>query len=206
MARGTTMKVKLFVILISSTLLFGCASKENIIVLSESDDGSVGALKIDPASGNSVILDQPDMAIIVDSDESELHAPVPVDRAETTALFQEALAVHPLMPKSFLLYFESNSPQINSSSLKVIPEILRTVKERDSHDIAVVGHTDRTGDEAYNKTLSQKRAESVYDILISKGIKKEDIKMSYHGEGNLLIPTADNISEPANRRVEVMVR
>ncbi len=200
------MKIKFFVILAISTLLLGCAPKENIIVLSKSDNGSVGALKIDSTGGNSVILDQPDMAVITDADETELPAPVHIDSAETTALFQEALAVHPLMPKSFLLYFESNSPQINSSSLKMIEKIISAIKERNSHDIAVIGHTDRTGDDAYNRTLSQKRAQSVYDILISKGIKKEDITMSYHGEGNLLVPTADNIAEPANRRVEVMVR
>ncbi len=200
------MNIKLFVILTASTLLFGCASRENIIVLSKADNGSVGALKIDSTGGNSVILDQPDMAVIVDSDESELPAPVHIDSAKTTSLFQEALAVHPLMPKSFLLYFESNSPQINSSSLKMIEKIIETIRDRNSHDIAVIGHTDRTGDDAYNRTLSQKRAQSVYDILISKGVNKDDITMSYHGEGNLLVPTADNIAEPANRRVEVMVR
>lgn len=200
------MNIKFFVILSVSTLLFGCASKENIIVLSKSDDGSVGALKIDSTSGNSVILDQPDMALITDSNETELPDPVHIDSAETTPLFQEALAVHPLMPQSFLLYFESNSPQINPSSLKTIEKIIQTIRERNSHDIAVIGHTDRTGDDAYNRALSQKRAQSVYDLLVSKGIKSEDISMSYHGEGNLLVPTADNIAEPANRRVEVMVR
>ncbi|WP_457576170.1 OmpA family protein [Desulfomarina sp.] len=200
------MNIKFFIVLIISILLFGCASKENIIVLSQSENGSVGALKINSTNGNSVVLDQPDMAIITDSDESELPAPVHIDSAETTTLFQEALAVHPLMPKSFLLYFESNSPRINSSSLKIIEKIIQTIRERNSHDIAVIGHTDRTGDDAYNKTLSQKRAQSVLDLLISRGINKEDITMSYHGEGNLLVPTADNIAEPANRRVEVMIR
>jgi len=200
------MNIKFFVILIVSTLLFGCATKENIIVLSKSDDGSVGALKIDSTGGNSVILDQPDMALITDSNDSKLPAPVHIDSAETIPLFQEALAVHPLMPKSFLLYFESNSPRINPSSLKTIEKIIRTIRERNSHDIAVIGHTDRTGDDAYNRVLSQKRAQAVYDLLVSRGIKSEDITMSYHGEGNLLVPTADNIAEPANRRVEVMIR
>jgi len=46
----------------------------------------------------------------------------------------------------------------------------------------------------------------VYNILVADKIAGDDMTITYHGEGNPLIPTADNVAEPRNRRVEVVVR
>ena len=50
------------------------------------------------------------------------------------------------------------------------------------------------------------RAQVVYDILRAENVKEEELTILYHGEGNPLVPTADDVAEPRNRRVEVMVR
>jgi outer membrane protein OmpA-like peptidoglycan-associated protein len=50
------------------------------------------------------------------------------------------------------------------------------------------------------------RAEAMRMILENLGVAKDIIQVSSHGEGNPLVPTEDEVSEPRNRRVEVLVR
>ena len=70
----------------------------------------------------------------------------------------------------------------------------------------MIGHTDSSGDEEFNMALSRRRAESVRDLLVAAGFTPAVIRTTFHGEGNPLIQTADNVHEPINRRVEVIVR
>ncbi|MBT6616426.1 MAG: OmpA family protein, partial [Deltaproteobacteria bacterium] len=58
----------------------------------------------------------------------------------------------------------------------------------------------------YNYTLSKGRAEAVARLLVTRGVQQDHINTTSHGEGNLLIKTGDNVNEPKNRRVEVVVR
>lgn len=69
--------------------------------------------------------------------------------------------------------------------------------------IVVVGHTDRRGLEAYNLDLSLRRAEAVRDALIARGVDPERIQTVGRGEWDPAVPTADDVKEPANRRVEI---
>ena len=73
-------------------------------------------------------------------------------------------------------------------------------------DISVIGHTDTAGDKEYNFELSKRRAIAVKNLLVKQGVIKNFIKTTSHGEKNPLIKTGDNVIEPRNRRVEVIVR
>jgi outer membrane protein OmpA-like peptidoglycan-associated protein len=84
--------------------------------------------------------------------------------------------------------------------------IISEIEKRASTDIEVIGHTDRSGDEEFNMALSRRRAESVREVLVAAGYAPTAIRMAFHGEGNPLVQTADNVYEPLNRRVEVIVR
>jgi OOP family OmpA-OmpF porin len=71
--------------------------------------------------------------------------------------------------------------------------------------VQVQGHTDSTGSDAYNQTLSERRANSVRDYLISKGIESSRLTASGFGESQ---PVADNATKDGralNRRVELKV-
>ena len=70
----------------------------------------------------------------------------------------------------------------------------------------VIGHTDRLGQETFNDMLARKRAEMVASRLVSSGVPLERIEVAARGEREPLIPTADGVSEPRNRRVEIKVR
>jgi len=199
------MNWKILCVLFSCTLILGCGSKKNFIVLTPAEDGSVGALQVENQKG-SAILDEEGKAIYIADKESAPSEPTAVSSPETDIFFKEALQVHPLMPQSFLLYFRFNSNQLAEESEQKISEIQQSIKDRDSTDIAIIGHTDRTGSNAYNQQLSLKRALAVQKFLTTNGVNANDITITYYGEGNPLIPTADNVSEPRNRRVEVMIR
>jgi outer membrane protein OmpA-like peptidoglycan-associated protein len=73
-------------------------------------------------------------------------------------------------------------------------------------DIAVIGHTDTVGDLLTNDALSAQRATTVKGFLIAIGVAAERIDVAGRGEREPIIPTADNVDEPLNRRVEINVR
>ncbi len=192
-------------VLAAVILIAGCGSKENFVVLSPANDGSVGSLQVATDKG-SEILSEDGKAIFIDDLNSVPSPQLPINRADTQLIFQDALRVHPLMPESFILYFHINSNDLTDESKKIIVNILAAIKKRESKDISVIGHTDRTGSDEYNRKLSLERAQLVFNILSSEKVTSEDMTIIYHGEGNPLVPTADNMAEPRNRRVEVMVR
>jgi outer membrane protein OmpA-like peptidoglycan-associated protein len=72
--------------------------------------------------------------------------------------------------------------------------------------LTIVGHTDSTGDKAYNNTLSAQRARSVYRFLISKGYPSS--LLTYEGLGENQ-PIGDNNTKKGrqlNRRVEIIIK
>ena len=71
--------------------------------------------------------------------------------------------------------------------------------------IQVIGHTDSTGPEGYNQTLSEQRAASVGDYLASRGIKTKLLSTDGMGESS---PIAENTSREGrarNRRVDILI-
>ncbi|MBX3502231.1 MAG: OmpA family protein [Alphaproteobacteria bacterium] len=72
--------------------------------------------------------------------------------------------------------------------------------------IAVTGHTDTSGAAAYNMALSLRRANAVKDALVREGIPAAAIGVTGRGETQLLVQTGDNVREPQNRRVEIVLQ
>jgi outer membrane protein OmpA-like peptidoglycan-associated protein len=71
-------------------------------------------------------------------------------------------------------------------------------------EIEVTGHTDTVGSDAYNMRLSRRRAESVAAELEKMGIPSSEIAIFAKGKKDLLVPTADGVKEPQNRRVQIV--
>ena len=65
----------------------------------------------------------------------------------------------------------------------------------------IAGHTDASGSADYNKSLSQRRADSVLQFLIDHGVERERLQSIGHGEERLL--NTDDPGHPENRRVEI---
>lgn len=120
--------------------------------------------------------------------------------------FANALDAQPLPIKRFTLYFVEGSDTLTAESRVTVTAVFDEIKQRPAPDLVVVGHTDRVGSVAANDQLAARRANTMRDQLIKLGISAENIQASGRGERDSLVPTADEVAEPRNRRVEILVR
>lgn len=101
--------------------------------------------------------------------------------------------------------FATNQSNIQPRFQTTLDQVAATLQEYRSTAIDVYGHTDSTGSDSYNQSLSERRAQSVADYLVSRGINRVRIATRGYGESQ---PIADNTTEAgraANRRVELRV-
>jgi outer membrane protein OmpA-like peptidoglycan-associated protein len=129
-----------------------------------------------------------------------------MSEADVNRLFGSALAVQPPAPAHFTLYFEFDSEELTAESRKLVSEVQDAVKRYPAPQVTVIGHTDTRGAATANIGLGLRRAEVVRMRLIEAGLDGSAINVTSHGEATLLVPTADDVSEPKNRRVEITVR
>jgi outer membrane protein OmpA-like peptidoglycan-associated protein len=122
------------------------------------------------------------------------------------ASFGPALDALPARPASFTLYFVTGTDELTAQSKAELQNILAAIMQRPVPDVVAIGHTDTVGELTNNDRLSAQRAERVKTFLIEIGIAASRIQTAGRGERELLIPTADNVDEPRNRRVEINVR
>ena len=196
--------IKVLFLLLAIILTTGCGGKTMVVLVPDSD-GTTGAVTVSNDAGR-VDIDTPNRATTISGRQAAPRAPEPMTKEEIDAIFSRALAAQPEPPVHFVLYFISDSAQLRPESLESLPAILRTIEERNSVDISVIGHTDTVGSDEHNYKLSRERAETVATYLVGHGVEQGHIRVSSHGKRNPLIPTGDNVSEPRNRRVEVVIR
>jgi outer membrane protein OmpA-like peptidoglycan-associated protein len=99
--------------------------------------------------------------------------------------------------------FATNSADLSPAFFDVLTSVTKVLKEFDKTVVEVAGHTDSTGSDSYNQTLSERRATSVAQYLQSHGIRSERVLTLGMGESR---PIADNGTadgRQANRRVEI---
>lgn len=102
------------------------------------------------------------------------------------------------------IYFKFNKWDIDPRSFKVLDEVKDTLNAAPDIKIWIEGHTDSKGSNKYNKTLSQKRVDSVRDYLVKAGIASDRLEPIGWGEEKPLTPDSNKTAEgrAANRRVE----
>ena len=176
-----------------------------MVVLLPDPDGHVGRIIISNPQGSRE-LTQTGAATEIAGANRAPSAPFQMDQTQLTRIFGEALAAQPSPPAHYILYFDSNSTPLTAESRRSIPEVIRTIRERNSNDVSVVGHSDTTGNREYNFRLSLMRATAVSQLLVEAGIDPSSLEVTSHGKDNPLVPTGDNVAEPRNRRVEITVR
>ena len=84
------------------------------------------------------------------------------------------------------IYYDFDKWDIRKESEATLNVLYNILKNNTRFKINIGSHTDCRGDEEYNKDLSQKRAQSVVDFLIAKGIEADRIRAVGYGESNLI--------------------
>lgn len=133
-------------------------------------------------------------------------APTTMPEDEFQRRFGDVLANRAPDPLFFQLYFETGGDTLVSDSQALLAKTVEIIRARSVPDIVVIGHTDTTGDSALNARVGLERAVLIRDRLIAAGIPATQIDATSHGEADLLVPTANNVAEARNRRVEITVR
>ena len=103
----------------------------------------------------------------------------------------------------YLVFFDFNAAKIDAGGSSVVDSVATEIKKQNLKAVNIIGYTDTSGSKKYNKRLSAKRANSVRDALVAHGIDANLLIVDSKGEDNLMVPTADEVREPANRRAEV---
>lgn len=195
--------IRYFSIFVCLLFVCACGSKTTVILLPQ-EDGKTGSIIVKTKSA-STVLDKPYTYTTLHNDQLDLSAKS-IDKGQVADQYRILLAAEPAKPVSFILYFNGGTASLTNESLKLIPQILKSAKEREPSEVSIIGHTDTKGSAEYNNKLSLERANEVAKIIKGFDTDLKNIYISSHGESDLLIITDDNISEERNRRVEIMIR
>jgi len=109
-------------------------------------------------------------------------------------------------PPSFMVFFDWDRSNLSAQALGTIKQAADAFRAKGNARITATGHTDTSGPESYNMALSLRRANAVKDALVQNGVPAQAITVIGMGEKGLLVPTADGVREPQNRRVEIVVQ
>jgi len=184
-------------------MLSGCAQKELYVVLPNAD-GSPGSGAISVNDGKTTTaLDKPFAAAELRQGST---AAVDIGAGDAHAIFNQAKGARPILPHRFRLYFLLGSDELTPESLAAYRGVFDDVRARKAYEVEVIGHTDTLGNQPYNQQLSLERAAAIRDRLVGDGLASGDIATAGRGKLDLLVPTGDQVAEPRNRRVEILVR
>lgn len=103
------------------------------------------------------------------------------------------------------ILFDNNKDTIKSGSYKQIDDTAKILKKYPNSAILIEGHTDSTGNADYNVDLSQRRAKSVADALIARGVHPNNVTSQGYGAAQPIASNATKEGRAANRRVELKI-
>jgi outer membrane protein OmpA-like peptidoglycan-associated protein len=187
---------------LAGLLLAACATPQGGVVLLPERNGIDSAVVVDQG-GKQLTLTQPYAGAKLTSAGPQAQAWT----AETVkAQFGAAIDAQPLPPSQFTLYFVEGRDEFTEESRRVIDGIFTEIARRPVPDVLVIGHTDKVGSDPFNDQLSRQRADVVRNALLARGIAADKVVAIGRGKREPVVPTADGVAEPRNRRVEIQVR
>ncbi len=102
--------------------------------------------------------------------------------------------------------FDYDSAAIKPAFRDTLDKLADLLRKYDRTMVHVVGHTDSRGTDAYNQSLSERRARAVMDYLVSRGVPAERLRSEGRGEREPRDTNATEAGRQLNRRVEVYMK
>lgn len=103
----------------------------------------------------------------------------------------------------YFVFFDFDRSDITAAASEVLDRVASDFFAGTYAGIDVDGHADRSGSDAYNQALGQRRANSVASALQARGVPANAIFTQTFGENQPLVETPDGVREPSNRRAEI---
>ncbi len=101
--------------------------------------------------------------------------------------------------------FQTDKSQLKGAAANNLDKLVAFLNSNPDRNVLIEGHTDNVGSDDYNRSLSQRRAESVRSYLLSRGIAANRIDASGKGESSPVASNNDATGRQMNRRVEVII-
>jgi outer membrane protein OmpA-like peptidoglycan-associated protein len=103
------------------------------------------------------------------------------------------------------IFFEFDSYELTPNSLPELDKVVRFLLEDTKASIEIGGHTDATGSNTYNQQLSERRANTVANYLVKKGIPQKRVFFKGYGSSKPVAPNTSEMGQKLNRRIEFRV-
>ncbi len=210
-------KNKFLALLFGATLLFGCDATRNAnntqkgAVIGATSGAVIGGVIGNNTKGGNTALGAIIGGVVggaaggyigsrMDEQAKKIEQEIPGAEVERVGeginvTFDEASGV----------YFDTEKYNINAKSKETLNKLAGIFKEYPKSNILVEGHTDDTGSESYNLTLSKNRAQAVSGYLVNNGVTSGRFDTKWYGESQ---PKYDNTTADGrakNRRVELAI-
>jgi outer membrane protein OmpA-like peptidoglycan-associated protein len=130
--------------------------------------------------------------------------PPPPEQTLTSAPAPAPAPAPAAATRDYLVFFDFDKASLTQTGRDVVATAAENAKRGAVTRIEVTGHTDLAGSAAYNMRLSQRRADAVKAELARLGIPASQVVTHAKGKSEPLVPTADGVREPSNRRVEIV--
>jgi outer membrane protein OmpA-like peptidoglycan-associated protein len=104
------------------------------------------------------------------------------------------------------IFFDVDKFELKEKSIPELQKIIQFLKENPSVKLEISGHTDNTGSATYNRQLSEKRARSVYQYLVDKGIVAARLTPKGYGPDQPVAKNDTDDNRMLNRRIEFKIR
>ena len=134
--------------------------------------------------------------------ERQLAAEAARDELQITRIANDALKIGIASDVSFPF----DSADVKPGAQATYSKIANVLKDYDKTIVHVVGHTDTSGSASYNQGLSERRAQSVSNLMSSYGLNTARMLTEGRGEREPLVKTGDGVNEAANRRVDIVIK
>lgn len=208
---------KMLIVLLTSGLLFGCDAVQNAnnkqkgAVIGASGGAVIGGvIGNNTGKGNSAlgaiiggVVGGAAGAIIgdrMDKQAKRIEEEIPGAEVERVG---EGINV--TFDETSGVYFATDKFNINADSEATLNKLADIFKEYPDTNILVEGHTDNTGSEAYNLTLSQNRAQAVTSYLTDNGVNRGRFTTKWYGEAQPKYDNSTADGRAKNRRVELAI-
>lgn len=111
----------------------------------------------------------------------------------------------PVATQTFVVYFDTGRATLTPQGRRVADDAVAAFKRSNATHIAIAGYTDTVGSAPTNEALSRRRAETVRDYLVGRGVPLSEMTVGWHGENDLQVPTGNDVPQAHNRRVVINI-